>query len=222
MNKTKNECQSFVDLPGGEAFFETLAGEIAHATQTESSVSVALVDLDQLACVNDQYGIDTGDAVLQMVAQRLQDLEIIEKYIFRHNVRAGGDEFVILLPGMEKEDAFLLLEKERAAFATERELVVKGKKVVIPLAFSSGIATYPEDGIRPQDVVRKASDALYRAKATGSNKVCLAREERMVTKTSHYTPAQLARLSNIAKREGVGEAVLLREALDELLRKYEK
>jgi predicted DNA-binding protein len=61
---------------------------------------------------------------------------------------------------------------------------------------------------------------MYRSKAAGRSKVSLAREERMVTKTSHYTQGQLDRLSNLAKREGLGEAVLLREAMDDLLRKY--
>jgi len=69
-------------------------------------------------------------------------------------------------------------------------------------------------------VFRKASEALYRAKTGGRNRVCLAREERMVTKTSYYTQGQLAGLSRLAKREGLNEAVMLREALDDLLRKY--
>jgi predicted DNA-binding protein len=62
---------------------------------------------------------------------------------------------------------------------------------------------------------------MYRAKSTGRNKVCLAREEKMMTKTSHYTQEQLERLSKTAKAEGVGEAVILREALDDVLKKYD-
>ena len=62
--------------------------------------------------------------------------------------------------------------------------------------------------------------AVYGGKVGGGAKVCLAREEEMVTKTSHYTQGQLHGLSRLAKREGIGEAVLLREALDDLLRKY--
>jgi len=52
--------------------------------------------------------------------------------------------------------------------------------------------------------------------------VCLAREEKMVTKTSHYQQGQLLGLRRLAEREGIGEAVLLREALNDLLRKYNK
>ncbi len=61
---------------------------------------------------------------------------------------------------------------------------------------------------------------MMRAKMTGRKKVYLAREEKMVPKTSHYTQAQLQSLTKLSKREGIGEAILLREALDMLLKKY--
>jgi two-component system chemotaxis response regulator CheY len=83
------------------------------------------------------------------------------------------------------------------------------------------VATYREDGTNAVELVRKADNALYRAKITGRNKVCLAREEKMVTKTSHYTVEQLHRLTELAKERGVGEAILLREALDDVLKKYD-
>ena len=70
-------------------------------------------------------------------------------------------------------------------------------------------------------MIRKAESALFRAKANGSNKVALAREEKMIPKTSHYTNDQLKCLTKLSKREGVGEAILLREALDMLLKKYD-
>jgi len=70
------------------------------------------------------------------------------------------------------------------------------------------------------ELLRKADQALYKAKATGRNKIVLSYEEKMSPKTSHYTLTQLERLSELAKEQGVGEAVLLREALDNLLIKY--
>jgi predicted signal transduction protein with EAL and GGDEF domain len=124
------------------------------------------------------------------------------------------------MPGVDKEDAFLLLERVRQAFEGERELTADGQAVTICASISGGVAAFPEDGTTSQDLARKADDAMYRSKAAGRSKVSLAREERMVTKTSHYTQGQLDRLSNLAKREGLGEAVLLREAMDDLLRKY--
>ena len=64
---------------------------------------------------------------------------------------------------------------------------------------------------------------MYRAKNTGRNKVCLAREEKMVTKTSHCTQEQLERSSKLAEAEGGGGggALILREALDDVLKKYD-
>jgi len=207
-----------VELPGGEALFEALAEQISKSSEDGTSVSIALVDLDKVGAVNEEHGAETGDVVLQAVVRRLA--ELIVAGAPAQTFRIAGDEFALLLPGVEKEDAFLLLERERSDFSGNHQVSVGTRKLVLPLSFGAAVSTYPEDGVRPQDVMRKASDALYRAKSTGSNKVCLAREERMVTKTSHYTQAQLARLSTLAKREGVGEADLLREALDDLLRRY--
>jgi hypothetical protein len=78
----------------------------------------------------------------------------------------------------------------------------------------------PDDGDAPQGLQRKLLAAIYRAKVAGGGKACLAREEKMVTKTSHYDQGQLEGLARLAKRQGQGEAVLLREALDDLLMKY--
>ena len=86
---------------------------------------------------------------------------------------------------------------------------------------SVGIASAPDDGASYLDLVRKAEGAMVRAKTGDANRVCLAREEKMITKTSHYTAEQLKRLTKVSKRESVGEAVLLREALDALLKKYD-
>ena len=69
--------------------------------------------------------------------------------------------------------------------------------------------------------MRKADMADYRAKVSGRNKIVLAYEERMAPKTSHFTLTQLERLTALAKEQDVGEAVLLREALDDLLVKYQ-
>ncbi len=95
-----------------------------------------------------------------------------------------------------------------------------GGQVELTPSVSAGLAACPDDDTEGKALLVKACEALYRAKVSGRNKVCLAREERMVTKTSHYTQGQLLGLRRLSEREGFGEAVLLREALNDLLRKY--
>jgi PleD family two-component response regulator len=94
------------------------------------------------------------------------------------------------------------------------------KEVNAQLTISGGIAAFPIDAQDENELLRKADQALYKAKNSGRNKVVLSYEEKMAPKTSHYTLTQLERLSELAKEQGVGEAVLLREALDNLLIKY--
>lgn len=201
-----------------QTFLKVFEEEITKADGEETCVSLAFADLDQFGKLNDEHGAAIGDEVIKSIARHLADAISGKGRVFRY----GGEEFAVVLPGMEKEGAFLVMESVRSAFdrMNEHVFVADGKEVRLNVTFSVGLATYPDDGAREQEIVRKADEALYRAKESGRNRVSLSREEKMVTKTSHYTQGQLERLSRLAKREGVGEAVLLREALDDLLRKY--
>jgi diguanylate cyclase (GGDEF)-like protein len=176
-------------------------------------VSLAFFDIDQFKAVNDNYGHSKGDDVLNQIADHLASL-------FPEDVggvcRIGGDEFAIVLKQTEKEDAFLRLEKARDGVANLDSLSDISPYPTI----SIGVATYPDDGTTRQEIIRKADDALFRAKLAGRNRVALAREEKKVPKTSHFTQGQLDRLTALSAREGVGEAELLREGLDDLLKKY--
>lgn len=157
-----------------------------------------------------------GDAVLRALAGHLVGSCGGRFPAYRY----GGDAFAVLMAGVDKEDAFLLMEETRRAFTGEHEFDVGEERVKLSVSITIGVAAYPDDATTPQELMRKANEAVYRAKVGGRAKVCLAREEKMITKTSHYAQGQLYGLSRLAKREGIGEAVLLREALDDLLRKY--
>lgn len=190
---------------------------LARAQSGQSPVSMILFDIDLFGSLNEKHGRDVGDAVLSWLEASLRNALGDGADVSRY----GGDAFAAILSGVEKEDAFLLAESARRAVSADETIVYdRDQAVKFPLTVSAGLASYPDDGSARVELVRKANEALYRAKAGGRNKVCLAREERMVTKTSHYTQGQLAGLSRLAKRMGVGEAVLLREALDDVLRKY--
>jgi diguanylate cyclase (GGDEF)-like protein len=181
------------------------------ARRASRSLALALVDLDDFARVNDQLGHDGGDRVLRELAAHLAQAAADGTAY-----RFGGDAFLLVWDGVEKEQAFLRVEEARQAFVAAESAEAPRVSVTV----SAGVAGYPDDGATAQELVRKALDALYRAKVTGRDKVCLAREERMVTKTTHYTQGQLEGLSRLGRKMGISEATLLREALDDLLRKH--
>ncbi len=194
-------------LPGHEGFMEALAQAIADDSASKRTV-VVLVDVDLFGAFNEAQGRAAGDALLEDTA-RIMAAQFGEDGVV---ARYGGDAFAAVLPGWEREAAFLRAE------AARRD--VEGLERPARATVSVGVAMHPDDAQRDTELVRKVNEALYRAKVSGRNRVCLAQAEKMITKTSHYGQGQLAGLSRLAKRLGVNEAALLREALDDLLRKH--
>ncbi len=197
-----------------DSFINALAEHIGCAG--DQSVSLSLIDVDWFGKINDSHGPEISDELLKKVAEHLVESLGDAGTVFRY----GGDAFVTLFDNTERERAFLLTESARESFDKEREIGRGVETIKLHATLSAGVAAYPDDGNDETAIMRKVNEALYRAKVTGRNKVCLAREEKMVTKTSHYTQGQLQGLARLAKRMGIGEAMLLREALDDLLRKH--
>ena len=197
-------------------FMRIFDEELEKAEESCQELSIALVDMDFFKRINDEKGHLAGDEILKILANLLSDFVSDNGTVFRY----GGEEFAIIFPNTEKEKVFLIMEQVRSSFDKEHEIEIKNEKMNLKLTFSGGISSYPEDGTKINDIIRKADGALYRSKESGRNKICLSREEKMVTKTSHYSQDQLKRLAQLSKKEGIGEAVFLREALDDLLKKY--
>lgn len=197
-----------------KAEFDGLLEGALDESDGEHPVSLALVDIDRFNDLNEKLGHKKGDEIILGVAKAIHRHLAPEEPLL---CRIGGDEFAVILKNKEKEAAFLLLEQLRKVVAELTDL----PSIAPGTTISIGLATYPHDGGTRQEVVRKADDALFRAKAAGRNRVAIAREEKMVPKTSHFTQGQLERLDVLSKKEGVGEAELLREALDDLLKKYQ-
>lgn len=209
---TASTDDKLTGLPGKGALTSTLGEVLAKAEG--GPVTIALIDADHFARINEELGHAAGDAVLRAISVELGKVpEVL-------SLRYGGDEFVAIFQGLEREQAFLRLERLREAVASIGSLKVEGKDLAVRLSISVGVAACPIDGSSEAELMRKADGALYRAKLSGRNKVSLAYEERMAPKTSHFTLTQLERLAELARDQGVGEAVLLREALDDLLVKY--
>ncbi len=204
-----NKVNEVLQFQDGAAFEEKLT-QILVSESNENAV-IALLDVDQFMHVNDDFGYEAGDQVLISLGQYLKAGIEGKGEIYR----ISGDEFGILFASdMEKEDAFLLMEQLRRGLNIQ---LPDGEQITI----SCGIAAAFEDANRYQELFRKAESAMFRVKYAGRNKVALCREEKMVPKTSHYTSDQLKRLTKLSKREGIGEAILLREALDMLLKRYD-
>ncbi len=185
---------------------------IQTAIESRSPLSLAFLDIDHFLQINEIYAHAGGDQVLERVAAILREQTGEDAVTARY----GGDEFALLFPNTEREQAFLVLERIRATIDAQEIFGVISTHITI----TGGISAYPIDGSTESEILRKADQALYRAKKTGRNTIRLAYEEKMAPKTAHFTLTQLERLSYLAKEEGLGEAVLLREALDDLLLKY--
>ncbi|MGI6240158.1 MAG: GGDEF domain-containing protein [Christensenellales bacterium] len=203
----QNRVDRALGLPRADAFERDLTMMMENCLD----LTLAMTDLDRMMRANEEFGCEEGDRLLIETGEHLK--RTLPKDV--HTYRYGGDQFAVLFPERyEKEDAFLIMEEVRRSY---RAFLPDGRAQTI----SVGIASAPDDGASYLDLVRKAEGAMVRAKTGDANRVCLAREEKMITKTSHYTAEQLKRLTKVSKRESVGEAVLLREALDALLKKYD-
>ncbi len=206
-NTETNAVNEALNLPLSNQLESDLSGQLRQS----GKATLVMIDLDNFMRVNDSFGHAEGDRVLIAAGRYLKDSLPADAALYRF----GGDQFAILFgAGYEKEDVFLLMERIRAAHSCP---LPDGSQQTL----SAGIASAPEDGELPGEIIRKADAAMVRAKLSGHNRVCLAREEKMVVKTAHYPQDMLHRLTKLSKREGASEAILLREALEQLLRRYD-
>ena len=109
------------------------------------------------------YAHTAGGAVIRRIGEVFRGVLVADQMIGIY----GGDEFICLLPGTRRSDAFDVAERLRTAVERDR-LELEGSR--IPFTICIGIAEYPADGDRIQDLVRRADVALYRAKAQGKNR----------------------------------------------------
>ena len=197
------------------AYFRHLLRDplLPQAQQRGDPLSLFLFDIDGFHAVNTTHGRAAGDRLLVEMARTLRqampDGAILARY--------SGDEFAGALPDTRLDDAFTLVEEFRRRVIAAR--LVEWPDVGVTC--SIGLAAFPAHGQSDVELVRAADQALYLAKATGRNKVALPlADSRMITKTSHYTATQLERLAQLAQTVRRNEASLLREALDDVLKKY--
>jgi len=145
-----------------------LEEEVIRARRYNSIVSLIMLDIDHFKKFNDTYGHQTGDLVLIKVAETI-------KNTIRTNVdiaaRYGGEEFAIILPETSKEESRLLGERLRKNI--ESETLSTSKYGELKITVSIGIASFPTNASNKSELISKADAALYEAKETGRNKVCV-------------------------------------------------
>jgi diguanylate cyclase (GGDEF)-like protein len=136
-----------------EDYFEK---ELNRSIRYNHKLALVVFDLHRFKDANDRFGHPQGDALLQMVAATLRKSLRTSDYAFR----IGGDEFAILLPQSDTEQAATLSRRLRAAYADSIEPL----NLRIPLALDYGLAVYPDDGELQEVLIRVADERLYQLK----------------------------------------------------------
>lgn len=149
-------------LPNRHLFEDRMQMAMAQARRRGLQVGVLFLDLDRFKLVNDSFGHAFGDKLLRLVARRLGQAIDTGQTL----ARTGGDEFIVLLPDVERES-----EVEEAArrllHVMQMPFELEGRELYVTA--SIGVVLFPLHGEDPQTLVRNADIAMYRAKESGRN-----------------------------------------------------
>ncbi|MBN2783070.1 MAG: GGDEF domain-containing protein, partial [Campylobacterales bacterium] len=139
-------------------FQEKMHYEISRSKRYGYPVSFIMFDIDYFKVINDENGHDVGDEVLvvytKFIASKLRESDIF--------CRIGGEEFMIIVPELDKDEAYKLAQKIREG--------VENYKKILPLTMSFGVVEYI-DGESEQSLLKRVDKALYKAKDSGRNRV---------------------------------------------------
>jgi diguanylate cyclase (GGDEF)-like protein len=150
-------------------FIQALNREVLRARRHDLKLSLAMFDLDDFKKVNDTHGHLEGDRILMksaaVIRESLREIDTAARY--------GGEEFAVLLPETSRAGAHVVADRIRRRI---EERFRRGE--VSHETISGGVATYPEDATSPEDLLRRADEGLYRAKADGKNRITMVGAER--------------------------------------------
>ena len=144
---------------------EFLAKEAERSRRTDRGFAVSITDVDDFKRINDTFGHLSGDIVLKKIVRAMisctREYDTVGRY--------GGEEFLIILPEIDKQTATLVCNRLRRNIEELEIEVMEGEKITVTASF--GIASFQEDGVLPEDLLVKADERLYKAKREGKNLV---------------------------------------------------
>ena len=158
-------------LPNARSLFFQLDAELARTKRNDAPLTVLVLDMDGLKTINDQFGHLEGNRILTQVASALKSTCREYDYV----ARMGGDEFVILLPGLRAADANHRIEQLREVVATAGAGLFPDKA----LTASIGIASFPLDGTDAEQLLSEADRRMYQEKQD-------RKEARNLTPSNHW------------------------------------
>ncbi len=180
--ETLSRTDPLTGLLNRRSLEDYLEKEYSRFTRHGTRFSLLLLDIDYFKSINDQYGHHTGDHVLKMLADccigKLRKHDVMARY--------GGEEFCVLLPNTSGDRAAVLAEKLRTAIAA-RTLGVDGQEVGV--TSSIGVSEVQASDKSPAEILERADAALYEAKQSGRDRVCVALDEsvsRPSGQASHF------------------------------------
>jgi two-component system cell cycle response regulator len=164
--KRLSQLDGLTEVYNRRTFEELLTAEISRADRFRRPLSLLMADLDHLKVVNDRFGHQVGDEVLKGAARRLKrsvrNCDAVARY--------GGDEFAIILVETGKSDAMTTAHRlNRLMKASTAEAGTPGGEDGRVMTISIGVASYPTDARARDELVRRADQALYEAKAQGGD-----------------------------------------------------
>jgi diguanylate cyclase (GGDEF)-like protein len=149
-------------LPNRSAIATTLEQELARCHRDRRSVGVIILDIDHFKKINDSYGHFAGDAVLRETAMRLKQTMRPYDQVGRY----GGEEFLVVLPNCDLEQATMQAERMRERLHSTI-MMIEGDQIQVSASFGVTVSDCSERS--PDLFVRVADEALYQAKASGRN-----------------------------------------------------
>lgn len=155
---------SLTGIPNRRTVTEFLQSRIAESRRASRPLALLLLDVDHFRLFNEEAGHDEGDEVLKGVA------EILRRSIRAYDLagRYGGEEFMVVLPGADENEAMQAAERIR------RRIANLPTKASADVTASIGVALFPESAEEAEVLIKTADRALYRAKRQGRDQVCLA------------------------------------------------